>query len=159
MAIDFDRFNKEFGGKAAVDAVKKAKENEYTEVPDGTYICTLDKMELGESQKGRPKVSAQFRIKEGQHKKQCLFYNGAMAADNPEYNGWMISKVEDFLTSLDIFPEEDCKFSGDYEEFNNLLLDMAEESESLKFEVLKSTTVGKNGRSYSQLEITDTFDR
>ena len=75
MSIDFNKWNQEFGGKEAVDALKDANNNEYTEVPNGTYVCKLEKLELGESQKGQPMIKGMFRIQEGQHRKQCLFYN------------------------------------------------------------------------------------
>ena len=153
MAIDYAKWNEQFGGEKAVEAVKKAKENEFKEVPNGVYVCALEKLELGESKKAKPMVKAQFRIKEGSHKKQCLFYNGVMAADNPEYNGFMIHKVLEFLRSLQVFEESEIDFDGDYEDFNNLLLDIAEESESMKFEIEKS----QDGQ-YSRIEVIGMFE-
>lgn len=153
MAIDYAKWNEQFGGNEAVEAVKKAKENEFTEVPDGLYICALEKLELAESKTSKPMVKAMFRIKEGQHKKQCLFYNGVMAANNPEYNGFMIHRVLEFLRSLQVFEETEIDFDGDYKDFADLLLDIAEESEGMKYEVEKS----QDGQ-YSRIEITDVFE-
>lgn len=153
MAIDFKKWNEEFGGEKAVKAVKEAKENQFTEVPDGLYVCALEKLELGESKNSKPMVKAQFRIKEGSHKKQCLFYNGVMAANNPQYNGFMIHRVLKFLRSLRVFDESEIDFDGDYKDFNELLLDIAEESQYMKFEIEKS----QDG-DYSRIEITDVFE-
>lgn len=152
MAIDFDKWNKEFGGKAALDSLKKAKDNEYREVPAGEYVCSLEKLELAESKSGKPMVKAMFRIKEGSYKKQCLFYNGVMAANDPSKSGFCIHNVLDFLRDLDLFESADIDFDGDYSEFNELLLDMAEAAEGWKFEV----EVEKDG-DFNRLNILDTF--
>ena len=158
MAIDFKKWNADFGGQAAVDAVNDAKKNEYTEVPEGTYICKLDKLELSESQKGYPMVKGQFRISEGAFKNQCLFYNGVMTNEGNKNQGFLTHNVLEFLRSLEIFGESDIDFDGNYEHFNDLLLDLAENSEGLKFEIDKGTQSAKNGNSYTRLEITDVFE-
>lgn len=151
MAIDYAKWNKEFGGEKAVEAVKHAKENEYREVPEGDYTCTLESLELGESKNKKPMVKAMFRIIRGEYKKQCLFYNGVMAANDPEYNGFVIHNVLEFLRSLQVFDEID--FNGDFEEFDNLLMDIAEESEGLTFEIEKTTD-----GDYSRLKVTDVYE-
>ena len=151
--IDFAKWNKEFGGDEAVKAVKEAKENEYKEVPDSVYDCKLEKLELGESNKGKPMVKAMFRIIRGNYKNQCLFYNGVMAANNPDYNGFVIHNVLEFLRSLQVLDDSEIDFDGDFYDFNNLLLDIAEESEGLTFEIEKS----KDGE-YSRIKITDVYE-
>lgn len=153
MAIDFEKWNKEFGGKKAVQAVKEAKENEFTELPDGTYICKIEKLEMGKSKKGKPMVKAMFRIKEGAHKKQCLFYNGVMAAEDPQYNGFCIHRVLEFLRSLQALDDSEIDFNGDFKDFLDMLLDIAEEAEGLTYEVEKS----KDGE-YSRIEVTDVYE-
>ena len=64
--LDFDKWNEEFGGDQAVEALKKAAENnkEFEEVPDGTYICKLEVLELGESKNGKPMIKGRFKILE-----------------------------------------------------------------------------------------------
>lgn len=153
MAIDYEKWNKEFGGADAVEAVKKAKENEYQEVPNGTYDCTLEKLELGESKNGKPMVKAMFRIIRGAYKKQCLFYNGVMAANNPEYNGFVIHNVLEFLRSLQVLDDSEIDFDGNFRDFDNLIMDIAEESEGLTFEIEKSTD-----GEYSRIKITDVYE-
>ena len=157
MAIDFEKWNKEFGGEQAVKDIEKAKENSstYSELPEGTYVCKLEKLELGESKAGKPMVKAMFRINEGEHKKQCIFYNGVMVAKNPEYNGLMKHRVLEFLRSLQVLDDIDVDFDGNYAHFNDLLLDIAEaaEEDGLKFEVFTE----KDGE-YNKITVTDTFE-
>lgn len=149
MAIDFDKWTKEFGGEKAVEAVKEAERNQYKEVPEGTYVCKLEKLELGESKTHKPMVKAMFRIVEGEYKKQCLFYNGVMVANDPSKNGFMIHNVLEFLKSLDIFEDSEIDFDGDYSDFNDLLLDLAEEANAsgLKF-YIQTEIDGKYTRLY-----------
>lgn len=153
MAIDFKKWNEEFGGDDAVKAVKEAKENVFTELPEDVYICALEKLELGESSTHKPMVKAMFRIKEGQHKKQCIFYNGVMAAKDPTKSGFCIHNVLTFLRSLQIFDETEIDFDGNFETFNDLLLDLAEESEGMRFEI----ETEKDG-DYTRLNVTDVFE-
>ena len=157
MAINFDKWNEEFGGAESVKEIEKAKEKqcEYSELPEGTYVCKLEKLELGESKNGKPMTKAQFRIVEGKHKKQCIFYNGVMVANNPEHNGFMKHKVLEFLRNLNVLDEINITFNGNYADFNDLLLDIAEaaEEEGLTFEVFKE----KQG-DFDKITVTDTFE-
>ena len=155
MAIDFEKWNQEFGGEQAVKDIEKAKENDFTELDEGTYVCKLEKLELSESKAHKPMVKAMFRIVEGEHKKQCIFYNGVMVANNPEYNGLMKHRVLEFLRSLNVLDDADIDFDGNYAHFNDLLLDIAEaaEEDHLKFEVFTE----KDG-DYNKITVTDTFE-
>lgn len=157
MAINFEEWNKQFGGEAAVKEIEKAKENsgDYSELPEGTYICKLEKLELGESKAGKPMVKAMFRIVEGSHRKQCVFYNGVMVANDPQYNGFMMHKVLEFLRSLQVLEDLDVTFDGNFEHFNDMLLDIAEaaEEDHLKFEIFKE----KEG-DFDKITVTDVFE-
>ena len=157
MAIDFERWNKEFGGEAAVAEIEKAKESagEYAELPEGTYVCKLEKLELGESKAKKPMVKAMFRILEGEHKKQCIFYNGVMAANDPQYNGFMMHRVLEFLRSLQVLDDMEVTFDGNYVHFNDLILDIHEtaEEDGLKFEVFTE----KDG-DFNKITVTDVFE-
>lgn len=153
MAIDFDKWNAEFGGDAAVKETKEAAANAFREVADGDYVCKLEKLELGESKNGKPMVKGMFRIVEGEFKKQCLFYNGVMAANDPSKSGFCIHNVLSFLRSLDVLEEHDIDFDGNFLHFNDLLLDIAEESESLSFKVHK-----KQDGDFSRIEVVETYE-
>lgn len=146
--MDYSKWNKEFGGEEAVKALAEAVQNnkEFEEVPNGTYMCKLEKLELGESKNGKPMIKGQFRIIEGAHKKQCLFINQVFTRGFPQHKGL------EFLRSLNVFDNSEIDFNGDFADFADLLLDIAEEAESMKFEVAKSMD-----GEYTRLEVTDTF--
>lgn len=147
MAIDFSKWNEQFGGEDAVKDLHDAAENDFSELPDGDYTCKLEKLELGESSNGKPMIKGMFRIVEGAHKKQCLFYNQVFCRSA---NGSMFSvhKGLEFLRDLAIFDDSEVDFNGDYEDFNDLLLDMAEEAEGMTFYIQKS----KDGE-YTRLDV------
>lgn len=149
MAIDFNRWNEMFGGKEAVKELEEASKNDFTEVPDDTYPCKLEKLELAESKTGKPMIKGMFRIQQGKHKKQCLFMNQVFTRGFPQHKGL------EFLRSLQIFDDAEVYFDGDFEKFNDLLLDMAEEAEAtgLMFDIKKS----KDGE-YTRLEVMDVYE-
>lgn len=149
MAVDFEKWNKEFGGEEAIKELKEVGENSFTELPDGTYLCKLEKLELAESKKGQPMVKGQFRITEGEHKKQCLFYNQVFTRGFPQH------KALEFLRSLQVLEDSDIDFDGNFVNFNDLLLDIAEtaEQDSLRFEIVKA----KDGE-YTRLTCEGTFE-
>lgn len=153
MAIDFNKWNQEYGGAEALEALKKAQESngDYPELPEGKYLCEMEKLELGESSSHKPMIKGQFRIIEGKHKKQCIFYNQVFCR-SATGNAFSIKKGLDFLRSLKIFEDTEVDFDGNYENFNDLLLDMAEESEGMNFEISKT----KDG-DYDRIEVTNVY--
>lgn len=156
MGNQYEEWNKKFGGEEAKKALQEAEQNnqEFTELPDGTYICKLEKLELAAAKSGKPMIKGQFRIMEGEHRKQCLFYNHVFCRGG-NGSGYPIKLGLDFLRSLQVFDATDIDFNGDYADFANLLLDMAEEAEAanMRFEIKKSMD-----RDYSRLEITDVIE-
>ena len=149
MAIDFNKWNEEFGGKAAVEDLQNAAKNEFSDLPDGNYICKLEKLELGETKDHRPMVKGMFRITKGNHRKQCIFYNQVFTRGFPQH------KALEFLRELNVFDAPEVDFDGDFENFNDLLLDMAEEAEGagLTFEIEKSMD-----GDYQRLKVIDTYE-
>lgn len=118
----FDKWNKNVDTKGLAEDAKEAEQNggsgDYPEVPVGQYEIKIDKMELKESSKGDPMFSAQFRILSGDHSNQCLFMNQVIT------QGFQIGIVNKFLRSLDV--TDDVEFK-DYEQYNNLVMDIMEE--------------------------------
>ena len=145
MAMDFDKWNEEFGGADAVKQLKDAASNNgFEETPDGKYICSLAKLEMDETKTGKPMVKAQFKVIEGDKKKWSIFGNFVMT------KGFPMHKTLQFLRSLKVFDDSEIDFDGNFKNFNELLLDIAENAEGMKFEVLK-TTEGE----WSRIEVTD----
>ena len=149
--MDFEKWNEQFGGAKAVQELKEASKNEFSELPDGIYKCKLDKLELGENSKHKPMIKGMFRIVSGSHKNQCLFYNQVFCRSDSG-SAFGMHKGLEFLRSLQIFDESEVDFDGNYADFNDLLLDMSEEAVGMTFEIEKS----KDG-DYTRLEVLGVF--
>lgn len=152
MAIDFEKFQQQFPADKMAKAVEEAKENGgiSDKIPDGEYRCKVEKMELKESRKGVPMCSIMFRIVAGDFKKHCLFYNRVLAGTKND--GFMIKGCNDFLDSLDSGIDVEFK---NWEQYNNLILDIFEEITADKLEYTVSV---ENDGDYSNLEIVDIID-
>lgn len=148
--MDYTKWNEEFGGDEALKALQEVRKNtgDFVELPDGTYKCKLEKLELAESKGGKPMIKAQFRITEGEHKKQCLFVNQVFTRGFPQH------KALEFLRSMKIFDDSEVDFDGNFADLNYLLLDMAEEAEANKmlFKVKKSMD-----GEYQRLDVLEVF--
>lgn len=147
MAIDYDKWTKDFGGQEALEELKKAQENkgdsgEFDEIPDGTYRCKLEKLELAESKKGKPMVKGVFAVTTGKYKNWKLFLNQVFTRGYPQI------KALEFLRSMEVFEASEIDFDGDFNNFNDLLLDILEESEGMEWDIEKS----KDG-DYTRLEV------
>ena len=150
MAIDFKKFNKQFPADKVKKDMQEAQENGGSKLPDGEYTCKLDKMELGESKKGALMIRAQFRITEGEHKKQCIFKNQVLTGTKND--GFMMVKAKEFLESLD--SGEEIVFE-DWEQFNDLILDVAEivQEDDLRYLIVLDTD-----GEYQNAEIADVIE-
>jgi len=151
MAIDFSKFNKEFPADKMKEQIKEAKENSGgSNLPDGEYKVTLDKMELTQSSKGALMIKAQFRIIAGEHKKQCIFVNRVLTGTKND--GFMMIKANEFLESLD--SGIDVVFE-DWEQYNDLVLDIAEAVQEDKLQYL--VVLDTDGK-YQNFDIADIID-
>lgn len=151
MAIDFSKFNKEFPADKMKEQIKEAKENSGgSNLPDGEYKVTLDKMELTQSSKGALMIKAQFRIIAGDHKKQCIFVNRVLTGTKND--GFMMIKANEFLESLD--SGIDVVFE-DWEQYNDLVLDIAEAVQEDKLQYL--VVLDTDGK-YQNFDIADIID-
>lgn len=130
-------FNKLYDAKELQESIKKAKENggNYEEVPVGKYEVKVEKIELGETKDGKPMGKIQFRIVDGKYKKSCLFYNQVLVGKDKEtgaLTAFGIHNFNQFLKSLDT--RVDVKFE-DFNQYANMLLDVAEDVESLTYAI------------------------
>lgn len=145
MAFDFNKWNQQFGGEKALKELEDVKKNggSFEDLPDGDYICKLEKLELAESKKHQPMIKAMFRIVRGEHKKKCLFVNQVIAGGFPLHKGL------EFLRSLEVFDDSEVDFDGDYSAFNDLIMDIAEEAANMVYTVKKSMD-----GEYTRIEVT-----
>lgn len=139
-AIDAEKFEKD------LEEIKKNGGADYPEIEPGEYVVKVDKMELKASKKGDPMVSIQFRIVDGEHKKACIFFNQVITQP------FQIYIANEFLNSLDT--EIEAAFHGDYEEYNNIILDIAEACDKLEFLL----DYGENNKGYKTYKIKEVYD-
>ena len=143
--IDFKKFQQQFPAEEMKKQTEEAKK-----IPDGEYRCKVEKMEMKESKKGAPMCAIMFRIVAGDLKKQCIFYNRVLAGTKND--GFMMKSNNDFLESLD--SGIDVRFE-DWEQYNDLILDIAEAIDADKLEYVVQV---ENDGNYSTLTIVDIID-
>ncbi len=131
------------------DIKKNGGTGELGETPAGLYRCVCEKLEIRETKDGRPMLSAMFRIKwalddEGndaakeymthfKNKGPCVFMNRVLFGTKNDAN--MIASAEGWLESLE--PSEDIGpiVFADYDQFAELVLDIAEDISELEYDI------------------------
>lgn len=148
--MNFEKWNSKVDLKGLQEDIKSAKENtgnkEYEKVPYGKYEVKITKLELRESKKGDPMVSCWFEILEGKYKKSKLFMNQVIT------QGFQIHNVNEFLRSLKT--DVEIEFV-DYKQYNDLLLDVAEDCDSNGLEFALNY---EDNKGYDKFTITEVFE-
>jgi len=122
MAVDFSKIDEAINLDEVQKSVQEAKDNA-VDVPKGTYIVGIDKMEIGATKKdGRPMFTMQCRIKEGEQKNRCIFMNRVIYGTKND--GSMIQSV---ITLLDKFQTATVPEFKGYNAFVDNVLDIYEE--------------------------------
>lgn len=133
----FSKFNEQVDLKKLRQESEEIKKNggtgDYPDIEAGTYHGKFEKLEVKETKDGRPMLSAMFRITEGERKKSCLFLNRVLYGTKNDAN--MIASAEGWLDSLE--PSEDigAVIFEDYDQFADLVLDIAEDIAGLEYDV------------------------
>lgn len=152
--MDFSKFDQQVNlDQLKKDAEEAAKNGggDYPEVPKGTYIVKLEKLELGETKDHRPMLKAQFRITEGEFEKQCLFYNRVIFGTKNDAN--MIAAAVGFLTKLEPSDEVGPVVFESYSQFAELAMDIMEDVEGvLEYEVEYDPT------AFNSISIKEAFE-
>ena len=146
----FEAFNKAINKEQLNKDIAKAKENEYKEVPAGTYLVKFEKMEIGvtgENAKtpNAPMFKLQARIlsefdKDGddvasKFAKSCVFMNKVIYVAN-ETEKWNTGRaIQVVISFLEGIESETPIIFTDYDQFSDLVLDLAEECEGLEFKI------------------------
>lgn len=143
----FDDFNKKINVAELNKQIAEAKENggtgDYPEIPEGTYRVKLNKMEVGTcgpkaKTPGAPLLKVDFVIQEGDFKKHHLFMNKVLYTDrnDEQWNlGKCLNGVIGWLDSLEPSEEVGEVVFEDYEQFSELILDIAEDIAPLEYDV------------------------
>lgn len=153
----FEKWDKEFNAKELEEQAKEASKNEFQEVPTGTYVVELSKMELGTSGSqskvpGSPMLKVDLKIVEGAYKNQHLFQNFVLIDTKGDGKNYGLHLAKKFLVSLD--SEEEVVLEN-FKQFNDLIMDIAEAVEEFGLQYEIKYTV-KNG--FGSVEVKEVFE-
>lgn len=121
MAVDFSKIDEAVDLQGLQKDVEDSKNN-FSDVPKGTYIVSIEKMEIGETKDHRPMFKMQCKIKEGEFKNRNLFMNRVIYGTKND--GAMIQSV---LTLLEKFATNTLPEFAGYNAFVDNVLDIYEE--------------------------------
>lgn len=121
MAVDFSALDREVDQEQLRKDVEEAKNNS-GDIPKGTYIVGIDKMEIRAMKDGRPMFFIQCRVKEGKYKNKCVFMNRVIYGTKND--GSMIQSV---ITLLDKLETETIPEFNGYQDFVDVVADIYEE--------------------------------
>ena len=149
MANVFEKWNKNINGDfmKELDAQEKGEGGNFENLPAGVYEVRIEKMELKSSKKGDPMFTAQFKVLAGENKGKFIWMNQVIIQP------FQIHIVNEFLRSLET--EIDVVFKN-YDQYNDLILDVAEEVEKNKLEYALEVKV--NDKGYNEYEINEVFE-
>lgn len=143
--MDFSKFDKQVDLEGLKKDIEDSANNDFKEVPHGSYEVAITKLELGESKKGDPMVKVWFKIVSGEYKGSLIFMNQVIT------QGFQIHIVDEFLRSLDT--DIDIAFES-YSQYNDLLMDIFEAvDDKLEF----ALKYGEN-KGFNTFEITEVFE-
>lgn len=143
--MDFSKFDKQFDLDGLKKDIEDSANNEFKEVPLGTYEVAIDKLELSESKNHDPMVKVWFKILAGEYKNSLIFMNQVIT------RGFQIHIMNEFLRSLET--DIDITFES-YSQYNELLMDIFEAvDDKLEF----ALKYGEN-KGFNTFEIVEVFD-
>lgn len=148
MAVDFSALDEAIN-QAELDKSIQSAKNNANDVPKGTYICSIEKMEIGATKKDqRPMFIMQLKIKEGEHTKRNLFMNRVIYGTKND--GLMIQSV---ITILEKFETETKPAFHGYNSFVDNVADIYEEIQG-KIEV----EVDWDKDAFNSISIKEVYD-
>ena len=115
--MDFSKFDKKIDLEGLKQDIADSANNDFKEVPLGTYEVAITKLELGESKKSDPMVKVWFKILEGEFKNSIIFMNQVVT------KGFQIHIANEFLRSLGT--NIDIHFES-FSQYANLIADVYE---------------------------------
>ena len=155
MAIEFSKFDDKVNLEELQQEVKSAPENNFAEVPDGTYIVGIEKMEI-KLTKAQDKLmfSVQAKIKEGDQKNRMIFFNRVISGNSSAKwtDGQAIKSVCTWVNKLLADDEAPVDFVN-YEDFADQILDVFQSIEG-KIEI----EVEYKADTFNPITIKEVFD-
>lgn len=133
MSIDFAAFDSAVDLTALAEEVEKTPERK--DVPDGTYLVGIDRMEITTTKKGDKLMFAvQLNIKEGKQRKRKIFFNRTITGNtSPKWtDGQAIKSV---CTWVNDFAQPHISFAN-YADFATQILDVYQDvADKIELEV------------------------
>lgn len=153
--MDFSQFDQQVDLSQLRKDAEEAEQNggfgEFREVPAGTYVGKIEKMEVGVTKDNRPMLKVQFRITEGEFEKSCLFMNRVLYGTKNDAG--MIGSATKWLKTLEPSDEVGPVVFDSYKQFSELVLDIMEDIDGvLEYEVKYDP------KAFDNIEIADVFE-
>lgn len=127
MSIDYSAFDNKIDLEELQKEVDEAKETDFVDVPDDTYVVSIEKMEI-KLTKAQDKLmfAAQFKIKEGKYANRMIFFNRVISGNtSPKWtDARAIKSVITWLSKLET--EVEPEFIN-YNDFADCVLDIFQE--------------------------------
>ena len=145
--MDFSKFDKQVDLEGLKKDIADSANNDFKEVPNGTYEVAITKLELTESKKGNPMLSCWMKVvSDGEYKGSLIFMNQVVTS------GYQIHICDEFLRSLGT--DVDVTFES-YSQYADTILDIFEKIDG-NFEYgLELSETNKGFKTYT---ITDVFE-
>jgi hypothetical protein len=153
MAVDFSAFDENVDLDGLQKDVESAKDTDFEDVPDGTYIVGIEKMELTLTKEtNKPMFAVQFKIKEGEHQGRMIFFNRVVGGNKSEK--WNDGKaIKSVITWLDKLETETKAEFFNYSDFSDCILDIFQEVQNtIELEV------DYMAKKYNPVTIKEVFD-
>ena len=133
--------------------VDEAKETDFEDVPDGTYVVAIEKMEI-KLTKAQDKLmfAAQFKIKEGEYANRMIFFNRVISGNtSPKWTD--AQAIKSVITWLDKLETEIEPEFINYEDFSDCVLDIFQEVQNAV-----EMEVAYKGDAFNPVTINEVFD-
>lgn len=147
MGVNWEEFDKNVDIENLEKDVQEASTREFNgeDVPFGKYEVKITKLELTQSKKGDPMLSAWFEILNGNNKGRLIFMNQLVL------QGFQIHTANEFLRSLQT--DETIEFKG-YSAYNILILNVYEKIINNEYELDYS----ENKKGYKTFKIVQMYN-
>ena len=147
MGVNWEEFDKNVDIANLEKDVEKASTGDFSgeDVPYGNYEVKITKLELTQSKKGDPMISAWFQVINGNYKDRLIFMNQVVM------QGFQIHTVNEFLRSLQT--AEHVEFKG-YAQYNILILNIYEKVVNNEYALEYS----ENKKGYKTFKIIEKFN-
>ena len=156
MSVDFSKFDEEVDLAALQGDVEEAKkhEGEFEDLPKGTYIVSIEKMELGATKEGnKPMFTVQCKVLEGEYKGRNIFMNRVIYG-NKNSEKWNDGKaIRTVIAFLEKLQTQTVPEFVNYSQFADCILDIYEEIQG-KVEV----EIEHDSKAFNPISIKEVYD-